>query len=65
MVQALENIGGGGFKGPVKEIRHLFSKQVPVICADEFRTSKCCFLCGHELSHKEIKMQLKKLVTEV
>ena len=42
---------GGGFKGPVQELRMSFSKKVPVICADEFRTSKSCLLCGHLLSH--------------
>lgn len=42
---------GGGVKGPVVRLRGLLGKRFPIIHADEFRTSKCCWECGKVLCH--------------
>jgi hypothetical protein len=38
---------GGGFKGPVLQLKRLLAKKHVVICCSEYRTSKLCLECGH------------------
>lgn len=42
---------GGGFKGPILKLKRLLARRFPVICVDEFRTSKLCLDCGKVLKH--------------